>query len=206
MGDIYLSLSGDMCSPPALCTGDTTPNPNTDLDLDSPTDKNAAWAGIAVVIVVVAVGAGVWFSIRRRRRSRGGHNSVETGVNASTRFAFLKGWGGFWKRPRAGQLASENRLEQGVTDESKQQRRSSSASYLKRTPTASSQVDAPPTAKLDTQIKNAEAGQYPMVPLHHPQLQSTETFTSIPPEFTMLPGIHATRWRPHTAARAHSLE
>ncbi|KDN40544.1 hypothetical protein RSAG8_08016, partial [Rhizoctonia solani AG-8 WAC10335] len=60
--------------------------------------------------------------------------------------------------------------------ELKPQRPISSASNLKRTPTVGSQVDAPP------QLKDAETGHYPMVPLHHPQLQSTETFTSIPPE------------------------
>ncbi|CAE6523483.1 unnamed protein product [Rhizoctonia solani] len=164
MSDTFLSLSGDACSPATLCS---SPNSNTsDLDLDSATDKNAAWAGIAVVIVVVAVGAGVWFAIRRRRRSRGGHTSVETGA---TRFTC-------WRLRRPGAVSMpESQAEQGVTDELKQQRPSSSASNLKRTPTAGSHVDAPPTAKLSPQPN----GHYPMVPL---QLQSTDTVTSIPPE------------------------
>ncbi|CAE6535205.1 unnamed protein product [Rhizoctonia solani] len=178
MADTYLSLSGDSCSSATLCSTPSGSNANSDLDLDTATDNNAAWAGIAVVIVVAAVGAGVWFSIRRRRRSRGGHNSVDTGTSRSVQFAFVKRWNGFWRRPRAEQPASESQLEQG-TDESKDDRRSSSASNLKRTPTANSQVNAPPAAKLASQPKE---DHYPMVPLHHPQLQSTETFTSIPPE------------------------
>ncbi|KAL5639107.1 hypothetical protein ACGC1H_006582 [Rhizoctonia solani] len=165
MSDTFLSLSGDACAPASLCS---SPNSNnSDLDLDSTTDKNAAWAGIAVVIVVVAVGAGVWFAIRRRRRSRGGHTSVETGANASARFTCWR-----LRRPKA---VSESQVEQGVTNELKHQRPSSSASNLKRTPTAGSQVDAPPAAKLSPRLD----GHYPMVPL---QLQRTETVTSIPLE------------------------
>ncbi|KAG8733176.1 hypothetical protein FRC11_008178 [Ceratobasidium sp. 423] len=156
-----------------MCSTPSGNDANSDLDLDTSTDKNAAWAGIAVVVVVAAVGAGIWFGIRRRRRSRGGHNSVDAGTSTSTRFAFLKGWGRFWRRPRAEQPASESQVEQGIT-EPKDDRRSSLASNLKRTPTASSQAHAPP-AKLATQLKE----DYPMVPLHHPQLQSTETFVSI---------------------------
>ncbi|CAE6502143.1 unnamed protein product [Rhizoctonia solani] len=153
MGDTLLSLSGDACAPATLCSTPNS-NANSDVDLETATDKNAAWAGIAVVIVVVAVGAGVWFAIRQRRRARGGHNSVETGAAHFTWFKAL------W-RPK--QAASESQAEQG------QQRPST---HLKRTST--SQLDVPPVAKLDPQLKE----NYPMVPLHHPQLQSTETFTS----------------------------
>ncbi|CAE6432362.1 unnamed protein product [Rhizoctonia solani] len=173
MPDTLLSLSGDMCSS-QLC-GDYQPNSNSDLDLDGPTDKNAAWAGIAVVVVVVAVGAGVWYGIRRRKRSRGGHDSVATGANKSTRFA----WAAFWPRRR-----TEQSVESGPIDESndKQQQRDSLASNLKRTPIDTSQVDAPPVAKLSPRLKHPDPGQYPMLPLHHSQLQSTETLTSLPPE------------------------
>ncbi|QRW24532.1 hypothetical protein RhiXN_11444 [Rhizoctonia solani] len=159
MPDTLLSLSGDMCSS-QLC-GDYQPNSNSDLDLDGPTDKNAAWAGIAVVVVVVA-------------RSRGGHDSVATGANKSTRFA----WAAFWPRRR-----TEQSVESGPIDESndKQQQRDSLASNLKRTPIDTSSRCSP-IAKLSPRLKHPDPGQYPMLPLHHSQLQSTETLTSLPPE------------------------
>jgi hypothetical protein len=177
MPGTLLSLSGDMCSS-QLC-GDYQPNANSDLDMDAPTDKNAAWAGIAVVIVVIAVGAGVWYCIRRRRRARGGHDSVVTGTTRSTRFGSVKRRLGFWKRSRAEQPTSvESGIEQGAIDEPKQHQRSSLASNLKRSPTQNSQLGIPPVAKLSPRLKDAEAGQYPMLPLHHSQLQSTDTLVS----------------------------
>lgn len=183
MAVILIGLSDGTC--PANSISGCQSNPSvsspssneSDLD-DAGTDTNAAWAGIAVVIVVVIVGAGVWYGIRRRRRSRGGHNSVDTGVRP--RFTFPRF--SFWRKPTSPQspeqpISVEGEMELGGNEEPKS-RRNSLASNLKRTPTAGTvDIDSAAAAKLGAQHKEAGtgAGQYPMVPVHH--AQSTETIT-----------------------------
>jgi len=183
---VMLSTAEDVCPHSAVCQAspnngmETTPNANSDLDSDDATSINSAWAGIAVVIVVVIVGFGVWFGVRRRRRARGGHNSVEVG---GSRFQLLFGreFGAFWRKSSAAK-SSEQPIAVGgdlelVEGEEAKQRRSSSATNLKRTTTSGTvETDATHVAKLDTQSEGAgvEARVHPIAS------QSVVMMTSAP--------------------------
>lgn len=175
---VLLSTAEDMCPRGSICQAspNSTPDANSDLDNDDSTTTSSAWAGIAVVIVVVIVSAGVWYGLRRKRRARGGHNSVDVG-GERTRVAFGRRFGAFWRNrftkrgpSQATNVAGELELVQG--EEHKDNRRSSSASNLKRTTTTGT-LDTEPlhNTKLNAQLKEEKSN--PQVDRHQQNLDAS---------------------------------